>query len=157
MEGTLIAKYNDVLMSDSRVRKLMKTIVQDPTTETQDNNASKAALLELLRDDASYLGEPRRAIIAWLNECYYSVLTRKFWFEMHTRMHKILTVSIVLEGQNLRKFGVEKPKKSDIPTAITHLYNEMIIYRTMYLKSDLAEYDSLVNSPQLSHFTDLYI
>jgi len=155
MEGTLIAKYNEVLMTDRYVRELLRTVVQDPTTETQDDTASKKALLVLL-ENPIYLGSPRRAIIAWLNECYYANLTNKYWFEMHTRMNKVLTVAIVLEGQNLRKLGVECPQKSDIPTAITHLYREMKVYRVMYLAKDLEDYAKTVNSPDLVAFTDLY-
>lgn len=157
-EGVLIMEYNTVLLSDSRIRKLLSTVVQNATDETQDNIASRAALVKLVNEDTTeqYLNEPRRKIISWLNQCQFQTLTSKFWFEMHTRMAKILTVSIVLESLNLRSFGVEHPEKSDIPTAIVRLYSSMRYYVETGLEKDRADYLKLVNSKSFKEFTDLY-
>jgi hypothetical protein len=155
-EGYLIAKYNNELMSNSNVRSLIKAVVQDPTTETQDLEATKMVILKMVDVDRSLLGDARRMIIGWLNECYFSNLTNKFWFEMHTRMDKILTVSILLESLNLRSFGVFQPEKSDIPSAITYLYHNLITYRQTHLEQDRKNYMSLVDSKWMCEFTDLY-
>lgn len=153
----LMTAYSTELMANPSVRELMKTVVQDPQTETQDNAASKQALVALVTDRPELLNEPRRAIMGWLNQCYFLSVDGKFWFEMHTRMAKLLTVAIVLEGLNLRTvLGVEKPSTDDIPTAIIHLYSELVEYRHTHLDFDRQAYRLCFENPAVATFAALY-
>lgn len=156
MEGTLIQSYNSKLMANDDIRMLMASLIQDPESEQLDEMKSKIAINNIVTNNMALLGTPRRAIIGWLNECNFADLTDKFWFEMHTRMHKILTVSIILEGMNLKKMGVKDPQSSDIPTAITYLYTMMWRYRKYRHASDLAHYAMITSSPPMNEFAKLY-
>lgn len=153
MEGSLIQSYNSKLMANDDIRMLMASLIQDPESEQLDETKSKIAIKNIVTNNMALLGTPRRAIIGWLNECNFADLTDKFWFEMHTRMHKILTVSIVLEGMNLKKMD---PQSSDIPTAITYLYTMMWRYRKYRHALDLAHYAMITSSPPMNEFAQLY-
>jgi hypothetical protein len=156
MEGALIQSYNSKLMANDDIRMLMASLTQDPESEQLDEMKSKIAIENIVTKNMALLGTPRRAIIGWLNECNFADLTNKFWFEMHMRMHKILTVSIVLEGMNLKKMGVKNPQSSDIPTAITYLYTMMCNYRKYHHALELAHYAMITSSPPMNEFAQLY-
>jgi hypothetical protein len=136
----LISDYNVQVMSNPHIRVLVASVVQDPQNETLNVSASKASVGAAAGsfDDK---GQARREIISWLNAVYFSNLESplpvQWWWEMQTRIRKLLIVSMVLEGSNLRSFGC-KPEKSDIPQSLIGI--------PLVLASKKAEFDSLKES-----------
>lgn len=129
ISAQLIEEYNTKLMADANVRALVAAVAQDPQNETVDLSASRASVRSAVVDDH---GKARRAIIGWLNKLYFSqldnVIPFAFWYEMHTRIQKLLVVSMILEGDNLRSFGAI-PETSDIPQCLVFLQRELIVHR----------------------------
>ncbi len=115
-------------MSLANVRSLMAAVPQDPQQETIDMESAKISLRERVENlgGVHTLGAERRAIIAFLNKLYFSSLEVNipisWYWEMHTRLRKLLVVSMVLEGCNLRSFGVEKLERSDIPQCLVRIF-----------------------------------
>lgn len=131
ISAILIEEYNTKLMSNGNVRSLVKAVKQDPQNETVNLIDS----LQPVRAVASKLddyGEARRAIIGWLNKLFFSSLDNPipslFWYEMHTRIQKLLIVSMILEGDNLRSFGAV-PERSDIPQCLVFLQQHLLKQR----------------------------
>jgi len=78
----------------------MASVSQDPQNESIDLLASQISVTkqaELISDK----GEARRQIIGWLNQLYFTQLETSFPLQLQ----KLLVVSMVLEGNNLRSFG----------------------------------------------------
>jgi len=127
----LISKYNTDLMSMEKVRSLMRAVPQDAQEEAIDLELAQEAMPSEIAKmgGVSALGAERRAIIAWLNTVYFSDQQEAFpsawWWEMHTRICKLLVVSMCLEGANLRSFGVEKVECSDIPQCLLYLHQKI--------------------------------
>lgn len=135
LSAKLISDYNTVLMANGKVRALMASVVQDPQNETVNMSASKATVTaaDKLNQENGDGGAARREIIGWLNTLYFTLVSSKkkkeifpleWWWEMHTRIQKLLIVSMVLEGNNLRSFGCV-PKKSDIPQCLVKLQSTL--------------------------------
>lgn len=120
----LISSYNVELMGHEKVRNLVRSVAQDPQNETVDLLKSAQTVRAVPLEDG---GAARRAIVAWLNDVFFSNkdLPDYWWFEMHTRIRKLLVVSMVLEGDNLRSFGVEKPDVTDIPQCLVYLWAKL--------------------------------
>jgi hypothetical protein len=59
---------------------------------------------------------------------------------MHTRLEKLLVVSMILEGDNLRTFGAT-PTTTDIPQALIGLYEILLVKRSIFpaLRRQYAE------------------
>lgn len=119
----LVDDYNNVLMADANVRNLVRAVAQDPQNETVDLVASAKTVRKEVPEDG---GAARRRIIGWLNSVWFSMkkLSNYWWFEMHTRIRKLLVVSMVLEGDNLRSFGAT-PDASDIPQCLIHIWAKL--------------------------------
>lgn len=124
LTAKLITDYNTKLMANGTVRTLMAALVQDPLRETVDLVQSKDSVLaaEVQSTDRSVA---RRLIIGWLNQLYFSdpdgeTIPIQWWWEMHTRIQKLLVVSMVLESANLSSFGCT-PQKTDIPQCLVGL------------------------------------
>lgn len=130
----LIAQYNTVLMGDANVRGFSASVAQDAQDETVDLVASFESVQKFAQGDT---GTARRAIISWLNSVWLctisdSIVATKFLWEMHTRITKLLIVSMVLEGRNLASFeGHPTPHPSDIPQCLVHLWNRIESYRKL--------------------------
>lgn len=128
VSAKLIRDYNTKLMSSDTVRMLVRSVAQDPQNETVNYAKSKFTVTKQVADmNQSSVQQARRAIIGWLNAVYFSNLDQPFnvrwWWEMHTRIQKLLVVSMVLEGDNLRSFGPDvTPMWNDIPQALVELY-----------------------------------
>jgi len=120
----IIKEYNNDLLSDARVRSLLASVVQDPQNETVNFEESAYSV----RNGTKLIdnGEVRRKIIGWLNLVWFSreSLSTEWWFEMHTRLQKLLIVSMILEGDNLRSMGAT-PDKSDIPQCLVGIKYEL--------------------------------
>lgn len=157
MAGNLINDYNTVVLANTQVRDLLRAVVQDAQTETQDDVQSCKVILDMLKTRKELLGEPRRIIIGWLTQCACTQLSDKFWFEMHTRMGKLLLVSAILEGANLRSFGVEAAHESDVPTAIGNLYRDLVVYRRERLPGDRVTYAALFHDPGMKPILQAYL
>ena len=119
----LIDTYNSKLMSDQTVRDLMRNVAQDPQNETVNHAQTFIDLRKFVdQTDKAVINVARRNIIGWLNHVYFAALQspfpREWWYEMGTRLTKILSVSMFLEGRNLWSFGVEKVEFSDIPQCL---------------------------------------
>ena len=129
----LMKEYNTEVMKFPEIRELMGKLVQNAGEETIDSKASAEALRKFLgifitKREAA-LGEPRRAIISYLNEIWLlgpKNLPLEFWWEMRTRFLKLLHVSIILEAFNLKSFdGVSKDTVSvrAIPQCLMFVYD----------------------------------
>jgi hypothetical protein len=112
-------------MSNTEVRRLCASVVQNAQNETVDMEASIVSVVP--QDD----GTARREIIAWLNAVLFTyimegldALPTRWWWEMHTRIQKLLIVSMILEGRNLRSFGVV-PQHDDIPQCLVFLQHTL--------------------------------
>jgi hypothetical protein len=120
--GELINVYNTQLMSNTGVSDLMSRVVQDPTGETIDYAATNEKFAEL---DVKEHQEQRRTIIGWLNQVFSvdlkEALPVEFWWEMNTRLKKLMIISIILERKNLQSFGVAKCDWGDIPQCLLHI------------------------------------
>ena len=127
MSAKLIKTYNTELMSNENVRLLMKSVIQDPQNETVDVEKTGIYVKRALRE-INDGGGARRLIIAWLNDLFFTSKEQEiphcWWWEMHTRIQKLLLVAMVLEGENLRSFGAV-PESSDIPQCLIGLYSEL--------------------------------
>ena len=114
-------------MSNEEVRKLVASVTQDAQSETVDMIESKCSVHECAQKITD-VGLARRQIISWLNLVFFtnqqSTIDSHWWFEMHTRIQKLLIVSMVLEGDNLRGFDCT-PEESDIPQCLVHLQNHL--------------------------------
>lgn len=119
------------LQSNPNVRTLMRSVAQDAQNETISFDDSKERILEEFKK----MDPPTRiSIISFLNNVHYCTLDfREYknrvtyeipgfvWlFENHTRLTKLLTVSMCLESANLRSFGAD-PKYDDIPQSLIHI------------------------------------
>lgn len=165
--ANLIDVYNNELMSLANVRSLMGAVPQNPQDETIDMEAARFALKEHLDNlgGVQTLGEERRAIIAFLNKLYFSSLEvnipGSWYWEMHTRLQKLLVVSMVLEGCNLRSFGVETLERSDIPQCLVRIFTLLRTKRQAFetlRKHYLEDCDNLAESgKQGSDFLQLYL
>ena len=131
----LIKTYNVVLMANANVRKLVASVSQDPQNETVDLEESQMTVRQAIREIGDpAAGDARRQIIGWLNSLYFSrdeislgwSFGIPFWWEMHTRIQKLLIVSMIMEGENLRSFGAE-PEEMDIPQCLVGL--QIILYQ----------------------------
>lgn len=127
MEG-LIAAYTE-LVALGEVRSLLRAVNQDPQNETVNFRASLLPVLETYKGlaDDNTRTRARAGIIGFLNRVMYVTYGVKIdpasglaiWlWENHTRLTKFLVVSIILEGYNLRSFGVTKVERNDIPQAL---------------------------------------
>lgn len=140
--GVLLDEYNNNLMSNEHIRFLLRNVNQNAQNETIDLDKSNEQLSNLIRSNSElYLGAPRRAIIGWLNKVYFcsvaSKLPIEFWWEMNTRLTKLTTVSLILERENLKSFGVEKLSEMDIPQCLVHVTDSLKINRKLF--AQLAE------------------
>jgi hypothetical protein len=151
----LIQEYNCDLMSENDIRLLVKSVSQDPQNETVDFEKSKLTVREASRKiflqegGPALVGSARRKIIGWLNSVYFTDkhLTKdgrtglpvEWWWEMHTRIQKLLVVSMILEGDNLRSFGVTV-QLDDIPQALIGIYEKMCELRKVQFPALKAAY-----------------
>lgn len=114
--ANLIERYNTSLMANADVRALVSSVDQDAQSETIDMEASASSVRAKV-PQLENVSQARREIIGWLNGVFFSVTEMDlFWWEMHTRIQKLLTVAMILEGDNLRSFGT--PEKPVVPTAM---------------------------------------
>lgn len=129
----LIDAYQNQLMKDDFVRYLCSQVPQNAALETIELEKCQDAVRNAILADSKQSPVARRAIMAWLNRVYWchneKPLPIKWWWEMHTRIHKLLVISMVLEGDNLRSFGVEKVEVSDIPQALFFIMKCISEYR----------------------------
>jgi hypothetical protein len=68
---------------------------------------------------------------------------------------------MVLEGDNLRSFGVENPNVTDIPQALFYLMRVIEQHRNSYFKSMKRDYEMEIDdwvgeSVKHSEYIDLY-
>lgn len=158
-------EYNEKIMGFSEIRYLMKNLVQNAGEETIDSKASVDALRTFLEDDQIWrekaLGDPRRAIISYFNEMWLLGLENLplgFWWEMRTRIIKLLHVSIVLEALNLKAFIVDKDKVNDrdVPQCLMFVYDYVKKECTdEKLKKISDKFDSCCKDQR--DFCDLYL
>lgn len=135
MAAKLLRRYNTELISNPDVRSFMAAVSQDPQKETVAFNES----ITPIRNYASQIGpertgQARRLIIGYLNDVFFTPFTDiplQWWFEMHTRLIKVCTVSMVLEGDNLRSFGAV-PGEDDIPQALIGVFTTIIEKRKQF-------------------------
>lgn len=131
----LLRYYNVDLMSFEVVRKLMASVTQN----AQDETVSFVDSMESVRKAMNQMGpestgHARRQIIGYLNDVYFTPqdqISDEWWFEMHTRLQKLCIVSMILEGDNLRSFGVV-PNECDIPQALVGIYTILIQKRNTF-------------------------
>jgi len=157
IEAQLIETYNVKLMSNADVRLLMASVSQDPQTESVDMKKSKNSVRKVV-DEIVDIGTARRQIIGWLNMVYFSITTivspdqyqitmstpsTKWWWEMNTRIQKILIVAMILEGDNLRSFGAT-PETMDIPQCLVGVYQGLQNHRK-HFPSYVKNYKSVIN------------
>jgi len=110
-------------MSNPTVRDLVASVSQDAQNETIDLVESFDSVTRKAAEIPD-TGEARRQIIGWLNQVYFTQLIlslpTEWWWEMHTRIQKLIVVSMVIEGANLRSFGAV-PQIDDIPQCLIEL------------------------------------
>jgi hypothetical protein len=160
MKG-LVSSYTE-LVAQLEVRSLLRSVVQDPQTETVNYAASMKPITEtyiILGTDVRT--RVRTGIIGFLNEVMYELYplfeinqsireeerqtgqsaykintnytAHNLWlWENHTRLTKFLVVSMILESLNLSSFGVLTPNWDDIPQALIRI-PEMLTYARQYI------------------------
>lgn len=142
----LIERYNNELMADANVRNLVRAVAQDPQNETVDYAKSNETVRKVEFRDG---GAARRKVIGWLNAVFFSKseLPVEWWFEMCTRLKKLLIVSMILEGDNLRSFGAT-PATSDIPQCLVGIWLILIKYTTYFdeMRADYAKKVSMITT-----------
>jgi len=130
MDG-LISAYT-TLISNATVRLLLKSVHQDAQLETINHTLSKETILAVYNsiETVDQKTTARLLIIGFLNQAMYAIYPKypgrtdvfdpaNIWlWENHTRLSKLLAVSMVLESENLKSFGVAEPDWSDIPQAL---------------------------------------
>ena len=125
-----LAKRQADVVSNGAVRTLMRAVAQDAQNETIDYKKSAQPILQAYNGNT----EARIMIMSFLNSVFVvfhdfdsvkdasSIYSTWLW-ENHTRLMKLLTISMVLESANLRSFGPDvRPKWDDIPQALVHLF-----------------------------------
>ncbi len=123
-----VEKYNR-MMGNSQIRELMGALVEDAEGEKFKEHESAVAICSKVKADPSYLQDPRRTIIAWLNSVYFAELDSfniNWWWEMEYRIRKLIAVSVVLERMNRESMNA-KPMPRDIP--------QCLIYITEHIRS----------------------
>lgn len=154
----LIDSYNNKLMADGNVRNLARAVTQDPQNETVDMIKSAETVRRAVVDDG---GVARRKIIAWLNSVFFSLemLPIEWWFEMSTRIQKLLIVSMILEGDNLRSFGAI-PQTSDIPQCLTVIWIDLdqVRSRLSALRNEYAKrIKHVCTTEEGKNYVNLYV
>ncbi len=103
-------------------RQLMGSLKQDVDTETIYPKESGAALWKIIEvEGLGPFQRTRRAVIAFLNAILFAgtwSFPDSWWWEMRTRLRKVLVISAVLEGENLRQILGGTPRLTGIPQAI---------------------------------------
>jgi hypothetical protein len=128
-------------------------VPQDPQNETIDLKTAKCAIQKAcaILNDADKIQIARRSIIGWLNQVAFSRHSKKefniwWYYEMHTRIQKLLVVAMVLESENLRSFSKDLVvEKTDIPQALIYLKVVLNLIKKLKPKIDKL-YLSTVNS-----------
>ena len=133
--GQLMYEYNAEILESATVCNLLFRVSQDPIRETVDMAKTLEEFAFVSMHDPA-VQQARRLILGWLSlVCFGGDLTNEFWFEMHTRMEKLITVSSILEARNLHNMG-GIPDATDIPTALVKLHAQLREYRKNHLKAD---------------------
>lgn len=131
----LLRRYNVELMSFESVRKLMASVAQNAQEETVSFINSMTTVRKAIDQiGLESTSQARRHIIGYLNDVYFTPedqISDEWWFEMHTRLQKLCIVSMILEGDNLRSFGVI-PNESDIPQALVGIYTILVQKRSTF-------------------------
>ncbi len=160
------------MLGTTKLPDLLRSVSQDAQTESFDMNKSHGTVsvaadaIESGRDGE--LNDARRALIGWLNSLWWHIvkvapdinesqpvaLTAFLW-EMNTRISKMLVVSMVLEGRNLRGFGAT-PEKSDIPQCLVHLWERLDVCRKRFFPQLEKEYAKSIDRLP-SDYTRLYL
>lgn len=171
MQGSLdglITKQNE-LVSNSDVRSLMKAVCQDPQLETIDYKKSVEKVSTIYyHPSMDNRTQARIDIMSFLNHVFFSFhdfhpirdwnTPQGTWlWENHTRLSKLLVVSMILESKNLISFGAT-PKWDDIPQALTHLFNIIHEMRTTYFPQLKEQYKAKVKLTAVlcPDYLDLY-
>lgn len=135
-----LQEYNNTVISNETVRLLLSCVRLDNVKDTYGK------IYSLVGDNIQK--EPwastRRLIISYLNTLYFSrdLVSDEFWFEMGDRLTKVCSVSIVLEGLNLKSFNMtSEPKTSNIPNCLVGIMDK--------LHSD--EYKQMCNNFYMEH------
>ena len=121
-----VNKEWNTLMGYDAIRGLMSVVPQNADNETLDLASSRSAIEGFITDECmkvEILGEPRREIITFFNNLYFSgldILPDAWWWENRYRFKKLLTVSLALEGINLASFGAT-PTVMDIPQSLVNI------------------------------------
>jgi len=164
MSARLINAYNTDLMSDANVRLLVKSVAQDPQNETVDVKKT-GIYVKRAANEIGDGGKARRRIIGWLNDLFFTSKEQEipscWWWEMHTRIQKLLLVAMVLEGENLRSFGAV-PETTDIPQCLIGLQLELERQREAHFSLLKTAFQKDVQTLQKdagfgAEYIDLYI
>ena len=121
-----VNKEWNTLMSYDAIRGLMSVVPQNADNETLDLASSRSAIEGFITNECmkvEILGEPRREIITFFNNLYFSgldILPETWWWENRYRFKKLLAVSLALEGINLASFGAT-PTIMDIPQSLVNI------------------------------------
>jgi uncharacterized membrane protein YqjE len=117
----------DSVRSDNEVGEILRRVAQNPQDETVDVKETRVNMIKYITEKGgiSNLKNPRMKIIGVLNKIFYvmGIQDMIVWlYENQTRLKKMISASLVLEGENLRSFGA-KPQASDIPQSLLALWN----------------------------------
>ncbi len=129
MQFVALNKSLAKIQGNEDVRTYLKAVAQDPQNETINYTNTKQAVWQMNVTDEF---TARLTLITNLNNIFFLlqaireeakfVETAKVWlWENHTRLLKMIAVSMVLEGYNLRSFGAI-PELSDIPQSLVVLH-----------------------------------
>lgn len=125
-DSILIIKYNELVTSV--LNKLYKLVIVESTSdELIDIPKTQTKMFYLLSDPLQrnvIMNEYRPALIGFLNAVYFSrsEISTEWWWEMEYRLRKMITVSTVLERENLISMG-GTPDITDIPQCLVGLWN----------------------------------
>ena len=126
-EARLLSSYNTNVISNATVQQLLRHIqFNDPVPTVKALGEHAPEVANASADDNAKINAARIALIAWLNDVWMSnestPLNPMFWYEMHTRLRKVLMLSAYLEGRNLRSFTPPPVlKKSSVPACISQV------------------------------------
>lgn len=151
------------IQGNARVRELLAAVAQNPQNESIDYAKTRESVLACTKTFSDVKEDTRdaRQCLIWNLNDIFALVTEKeralpqyrpgdndmyfTWiWENHTRLSKMIAVSMVLEGENLRSFGAT-PELTDIPQAPVRLQHVIWYYRESprFKQQEAAYIDSM--------------
>jgi len=161
MTQVLISDRYTSLCGLSKFRYLMSLLKQDMASEKIFMEESGERVYFVVKSEGlDAYQNTRREIIGFLNAIFFSdmeTFTAAWWWEMRTRILKVLTIAAVLERENFVSMG-GTPKPTSIPQAIIMIYKHIQkLNQSGVFKQLAVEYTDIVKSEVVLPVATLYL